>query len=189
MLAVCLFLLPGCFRLSDPFYAFKDISAEEPPGPEYSLLFGSIEVEGGLLSPSAVEQVVFRRVLPGGEEGWFYVTENVLFRAFQRRQMGNGFFVLALPPGTYELDRLESFGWITATRWRMSEGGRVASRFYVTRPGVYDLGAFRIASPDGPFGAQQISRVEPPDPEGRRAVLDGALKGTAWERALAGALP
>ena len=42
-LGSALALLPGCFRLSDPVYAFRSLGAAEPEDPGNSLLFGSLE--------------------------------------------------------------------------------------------------------------------------------------------------
>ncbi|HYO67483.1 MAG TPA: hypothetical protein VEU33_15515 [Archangium sp.] len=186
-LSACLLLLTcltGCFRLSDPFYHFKDITPEEPHGPEYSLVFGSVEVEGGFFSPDSVDSIYFRRMQPGGEPDYWYVGEMHLFRVFQNRAMRSGHFVIALPPGAYELDQLADSGIFYPTRFHLSEEAMPSSRFFVTRPGLYDLGTLRISSPRGLLGPYVISRVEGDDPQVRAALIQQVVKGTPWERFL-----
>ena len=186
-LSACLFLLTcltGCFRLSDPFYHFKDIRPAAPHGPEYSLVFGSVEVEGGVFSPDSVDSIYFRRLQAGGEPDFWYVGEMHLFRVFQNRSMRAGHFVIALPPGAYELEQLADSGFFYPTRFYMSEEVRPSSRFFVTRPGLYDLGILRISSPRGLFGPYVISRRNDEDPQVRAALIQEVVKGTAWERLL-----
>jgi hypothetical protein len=170
--------------LSDPFYHFKNITPEEPHGPEYSLVFGSVEVEGGFLSPDSVDSIYFRRLQAEGKPDYWYVGEMHLFRVFQHRPMRAGHFVIALPPGAYELEQLVDSGIFYPTRFYMSDEARPSSRFFVTRPGLYDLGTLRISSPRGLWGPYVISREDKEDPKVRAALIQQVVKGTAWERFL-----
>src|SRR5439155_16604714 len=70
----------GCFRLTDPFYAFKPLEAGEPPGPGYSLLFGTVEMSPGLFGAPRVDTVVLRQVGPGTRRTYWLASESVLFR-------------------------------------------------------------------------------------------------------------
>ncbi len=178
-LLVLLAGLSGCFRLTDPFYAFRHIEAGEPEGPENSLLFGTIEIEGGLFSPTDVDEVSFERVVP--ERRYPYASQNVLFRAFQPRAVERGHFVVELPPGVYELHEVRGSGGLgRPTRWVASEALKRQSRFFVTRPGIFDLGTLKLRS-EGLFDPYRLSRVDDVRAE-RLEVLVRAVRGTGWER-------
>jgi hypothetical protein len=179
--------LTSSCRLSDPVYLFRELSPAAPAGPEESLLYGSIEVTGFLSAP--ISSVYFRRVNPGGAGRSFeWVTEHGLFRVFQPRYLKDGHFVISLRPGVYELDRLESESLLFGrTVYTMNEASRVASRIYITRPAVYDVGTLRINAPEGWFESHKLeAKGDSYSPE-RLKRLRAAIQGTEWEkRPLAG---
>lgn len=177
----------SCFRLSDPVYVFRGLSAGAPAGPEESLLYGSIEVTGFFSAP--ITSVYFRRVNPGGAgRSYEWVTEHGLFRVFQPRYLKDGHFLMPLRPGVYELDRLESQSVLFGrTVYTMNEASRVASRIYITRPAVYDVGTLKINSPEGWFESHKLeAKGDSYSPERMKRLKD-AIQGTDWEkRPLAG---
>lgn len=174
-----LLLSTGCFRLSDPVYAFKGLRAPEPEHAGDSLVFGTVALEG--LFSGSVDTVVLRRASPRPGE-FTGVTEEFLFRVFQRRPMKDGSFVLTVEPGAYEIVELRGSGWISGRIIRFGEKARTASRFTVTRPGVYDMGILRLHSA-GTFGSYYEGVHERGDADPRHAqILREAIAGTSWER-------
>jgi hypothetical protein len=169
----------ACFRLSDPFYAAKSLRATEPPGDEYSLVFVTIQHEGGLFATD-IDAVYFRRVDPAARGHVFFTTDEFLFRVFDRRSVKDGHFLVQLSPGVYELDRLER----GRVRWLLGDSARVASRIYITRPGVYDLGTLRLDKPGWLGQYSLIAQGDAGSPERSRQLWD-AVKGTSWERLVA----
>lgn len=174
-----LLLSTGCFRLTDPVWAFKALRASDPEHPGDSLVFGTVVLEG--LFSGSVDSVVLRRASPRPGE-FTGVTEEFLFRVFQRRPMKDGSFVMTVEPGAYEIVELRGSGWISGRIIRFGEKARVASRFTVTRPGVYDLGILRLHSA-GTFGSHYEGVHERGDSDPRHAqILRDAVAGTSWER-------
>lgn len=169
----------ACFRLSDPIYALKPLRAAAPSGDEYSLVFLSIQHEGGLFATD-IDTVYFRRVDPSARGHVFWTTSEYLFRVFDTRSVKDGHFLIELSPGVYELDRLEN----GRTRWLLADDVRVASRIYVTRPGVYDLGTLRLES-SGWFGKYSLAAQGDAGSAERSRQLWDAVKGTSWERLVA----
>jgi hypothetical protein len=169
----------ACFRLSDPIYAGKPLRATEPPGDEYSLVFVTIQHEGGLFATD-IDTVYFRRVDPSARGHVFFTTDEFLFRVFDKRSVKDGHFLVQLSPGVYELDRLER----GQTRWLLSDSARVASRIYITRPGVYDLGTLRLDKPGWLDKFSLIAQGDAGSAERSRQLWD-AVKGTSWERLVA----
>ncbi len=170
----------GCLpRLSDPFFAFQDLGAPEVEEGR-SLVFGTIELESGLLGPGDVAAVVLHRVRPEHEPIERIATDRIPFRAFRTRQVKDGHFLLALEPGAYELFRIVGDG-LLAPELKTDEDGRRATRFTVTRPAIVDLGVIRIAPAPGLATYSMTFGAASPDP-GRAAVLKGAIAGTEWER-------
>lgn len=170
----------GCFRLTDPFYAFKSLEAGEPPGPGYSLLYGTVEMSQGLFGAPRVDTIVLRRVGPGSKRALYEASEGILFRAFRRRILKQGTFAIHVPVGVYELDHLESSGLGRPTLWPLNDETRVASRIYVLRPGVYDLGTLRITAPDGPFRPFHIESMGDAFSAPRHDALKALVAGTEW---------
>lgn len=179
VLALCAFSAAGCVpRLSDPFFAFRDLHAPEAE-PGQSLVFGTIQLESSLLGPGDVAAVVLKRVIPEQEEIQRVASKRLPFRAFRTRQVKDGHFVIALEPGAYELVRIVGDDWL-ATELAVDEDGRRAMRFTVTRPAVVDLGIVHLAP--SAFGSYAMTLRTPPADPGREAVLRAAVSGTAWER-------
>lgn len=175
-LLVLVFATPSCFRLSDPFYVQKPLRAPEPSHPAESLLFGTIEFEGNWFTASDLHSVWFNRVAPESNQPYSFVTRGTLFRVFQDRPIKDGHFVISLLPGMYELERLESFGWLfsSATVWKPTKDLREASRIYVTRPGIYDIGCFKIEN-------SKMSRARCSDPNRSDIIKNALLAGTRWQ--------
>lgn len=179
-------LLAACLpRLSDPVWAFKPLRAPEPRFEGETLVFGTIEFESGWIGPDDYLQVDLTRVRPSAEDFDRVLASKLLaFRVFRTRQVKGGHFLGTVEPGAYELRRLHGDD-LGRSILDMDEDGRRASRFTVTRPGIIDLGAFYMKR--GFLGASftmiPIPRAERPE---RMAVLREAVKGTHWERYLAG---
>jgi len=171
--------LGGCFfRLSDPIYAVKRLRAPEPPGDEYSLVFVTIQHEGGLFATD-VDTINFRRVDPSARGHIFFTTDEFLFRVFADRSVKDGHFLIQLTPGVYELDSLER----GRTRWLLDDSARVASRIYITRPSVYDLGTLRLEKPGWLSKYKLVAEGDAGSPERARQLRD-AVSGTSWEHLL-----
>jgi hypothetical protein len=166
----------ACFRLSDPIYAMKPLRAPESVGDEFSLVFLSIQREGGLFA-SDIDTVTFRRVDPPARGLTFWTTSEFLFRVFDTRTVKGGHFLIQLAPGVYEIDRLDAGG----THWLLADEARVATRIYVTRPGVYDLGTLRLDKPSF-FGKYGLAVQGDAGSAERSQQLWDAVKGTSWER-------
>lgn len=175
LLALCLVSHGACFRLSDPIYAMKPLRAAERVGDEFSLVFLSIQREGGLFV-SDIDTVTFRRVDPSARGFTFWTTSEFLFRVFETRSVKDGHVLIQLGPGVYELDRLDAGG----THWLLADEARVASRIYVTRPGVYDLGTLRLEK-SGLFGKYSLAAQGDAGSAERSRQLWDAVKGTSWE--------
>lgn len=179
LLLAALLLSSGCFRLTDPVWAFKALRAPDPERPGDSLVFGTVVLEG--IFAGSIDSVVLRRASPRPGE-FTGVTEAFLFRAFQRRPMKDGSFVMTLEPGAYEIVELRGSGWISGRIIRFGEKARTASRFTVTRPGIYDFGILRLHSA-GTFGSSYEGVHEPGDSDPHHAqILRDAIAGTSWER-------
>lgn len=179
-LALGALLSGGCIpRLSDPFFAFRDLGAPDAE-PGQSLVFGTIEIESSLFGPGDVATVIVKRVRPEQDEIRRVATERLPFRAFRARQVKDGHFVVALEPGAYELHQILCDDWM-GSELELDEDGKRATRFTVTRPGIVDLGTLHVAS--APGLATYAMTVRPPsnDPE-RAAALRAAITGTPWER-------
>ena len=166
----------ACLRLSDPIYAVKPLRADEPLGAEYSLVFVSIQHEGGLFATD-IDTIYFRRVDPAARGHVFFTTDEFLFRVFEKRSVKDGNFLVHLSPGVYELDRLERGN----TRWLLGDSARVASRIYITRPGVYDLGTLRLEKAGWLSNYSLVAQGDAGSAE-RSQQLWSAVKGTSWER-------
>jgi hypothetical protein len=173
----------GC-RLSDPVYALKDIRAAEPSRAGKSLLFGTIVVEEWMAGD--LDSVTLAKLGPGGERSYHGVNRVNLFRAFFPRSMKDGSFVMEIDPGLYELDSFSTSGWGKPHSWEAATDARPHTRILVTRPGVYDLGTLRVQRANGVFSGYGFERTNETTPE-RRAVLERAIAGTAWQRLLAAA--
>lgn len=169
--------LGGCFfRLSDPIYAGKPLRAPERTGDEYSLVFVTIQHEGGLFATD-VDTLYFRRVDPPARGDVFYISDEFLFRVFHDRTVKDGHFLVQLSPGVYELDTLQR----GQTRWLLDDSARVASRIYITRPSVYDLGTLRLDKPGWLSRYKLVAQGDAGSPERTRQLWD-AVSGTPWER-------
>jgi hypothetical protein len=171
--------LGACFRLSDPIYAMKSLRAAEPPGDEYSLVFLTIQREGGLFAQD-IDTVYFRRADPAARGGLMWTTSEFLFRVFDTRTVKDGHFLIHLPPGVWELDRLVS----GRTYWLLSDDARISSRIYITRPGVFDLGTLRLDKPSF-FSKYNLAAQGDAGSAERSRQLWDAVKGTTWERLVA----
>jgi hypothetical protein len=174
-----LLLATGCIpRLSDPFFAFRDLGAPEAR-PGESLVFGTIEIESSLFGPGDVATVILKRVRPVQDEIQRVASERLPFRAFRARQVKDGHFLVALEPGAYELHRILFDDW-TGSEMELDEDGKRATRFTVTRPGVVDLGLLHLAPAPG-LAAYAMTARPSTDPK-RAAQLRAAIAGTPWER-------
>jgi hypothetical protein len=107
----------------------------------------------------------------------FWATDEFLFLVFEKRSVKDGHFLVHLSPGVYELDRLER----GRTRWLLGDSTRVASRIYITRPGVYDLGTLRLDKPGWLGKYSLVAQGDAGSPERSRQLWD-AVRGTSWER-------
>ena len=168
---------------SAPFYAAKPLTAVDPEDEGLSLVFGSVEIvhAGFSFADSEPSELEFRRLVPYGRELYYTISDNRLFKAFHPRQVKDGYFIAYLPPGAYELDYLAG----SRTTWNISDESSVHSRFYVTRPGIYDIGIIRLTEPYPFLPTFTLEFVRPPATRERRDVLRGAVAGTRWAEAVA----
>jgi hypothetical protein len=180
-LALAALAAGGCIpRLSDPFFAFKGLGAPDAE-PGRSLVFGTIELESGLLGPGDVTSVILTRVRPTQEPIRRIASDRIPFRAFRARQVKDGHFLLALEPGAYELSRIVGDALLMPDELAVDEDGRRASRFAITRPAVVDLGVIRIAPGVG-LGAYSMNLGAPTTDPARERLLRETIAGTPWER-------
>jgi hypothetical protein len=173
LLSLVLLGAAGC-RLSDPIYAMKPLHASEPPRPEYSLLLVTVKNDTGWLFTRSIDTIYFQRVDPGGRWTQFYTTESYIFRVFGDRMAKDGHFLVRLPPGVYELTRMDQ----GRTHYLLQENARVSSRIHITEPGLYDLGTLWIRT-----GPKLEAAGDALSPE-RQKLLQDAIHGTQWERLL-----
>jgi len=185
LLALLLLAWPsaGCFRLSDPFYAVKDIHADEPEEQGSSLIFGTIYVDQ--TGSGDLNTVNFERIGPEGTRSNWGTNRVNLFRVFFRRTMKDGNFLMEVGPGLYEMTGFSTSGWGQPQTWNAKEEVRKNLRILVTRPGIYDLGSIRVAHESGgQYDSYAMERTADNSPE-RMAVLRNAIAGTAWEHVFA----
>jgi len=178
--------LSGClFRLSDPVYAFQRLEAEEPPGPEYSLLLVTVRSDPGLLGTPEFFSLWFRRVDPNGKTAPSVgASSQKWFRAFRPRTVKDGNFLILAPPGVYELRTMLDSGFLGQEQiWHVSGDAGVASRIHITRPGIYDLGTLRVTAQSLMQSATLVSMGDAFSPE-RVALLRDAVRGTSWEKVM-----
>jgi hypothetical protein len=180
-LALLATVLPGCFRLSDPFYAFKSLSADAPESPGEALVFGTIECTGTWTS---IDTVHLRRVRPFPADGLVGTTEALVYRAFRNRTMKDGNFTMTLAPGVYEVVLFTGGHWGNAASFHLAEDVQRATRFQVTRPGVYDLGIVTVETSAFSSRGTMSFRRGGDDPA-RRSTIQKVAEGTEWERYLA----
>ena len=171
----------GCLRLTDPFYSFKPLEAGVPPAPRYSLLYGTVQMPYPRFGPP-LDTVVLRQLEPGDRRAYWKVSEARIFRAFRRRALRDGSFLFLLPPGVYELERVESSSLGQTTVWLVREETRVQSRITITRPGVYDLGTLRLTAPEGLSGPFHVESLGDAGSAMRQDVLRALLRGTPWAK-------
>ena len=171
----------GCFRLSDPVYVMQDVHAQEPSEPGRSLIFGTIVVDE--FAAGDLDIVTLAKVGPGTERGHRGTNRVSLFRAFYRRSMKDGNFIIEVEPGIYELESFTTSGYMQPRTWTARDEARQGTRIVVTRPGIYDIGTLRIAlGQTGMFERNyNIERVTTPSPE-RQAVLQKAIADTYWAK-------
>ncbi len=176
----------GCFfRFSDPTYTFKELEADEPPGPEFSLLMVTVKSDPGLLGTPEFFSLWFRRVDPHGSQTPLVgASSKQWYRALRPRTVKNGHFLIMLPPGVYELEAMRDVGFLgREMTWHVSGDAKIQSRIHITRPGIYDLGTLRVTS--GSFTQPAMLAA---DGDGfsaeRLSVLRAAVKGKSWERYL-----
>jgi hypothetical protein len=183
--AVMLVSLTGCFRLSDPVFAFKPLEAEEPPGPEYSLLFVTVLSSPGLLGTPEFYHLQFVRVDPHGKDtGGVGASTMRSFRVFRRRVAKDGHFMILVPPGVYELESMAERGFLGASQnWFVSGDARVASRIHITRPGIYDLGTLTVVSGSWTTPSTIVAEGDAFSDK-RLEILAHAVRGTSWEKLL-----
>ena len=187
-LAALLVGLMGCFRLSDPVFAFKPLEAEDPPGLEYSLLFVTVLSTPGLLGTPEFFNVTFDRVDPHGKDTDGVQGSTVRpFRVFRRRLAKDGHFLILAPPGVYELSSMAERGFLGAQQgWWVSGDARLASRIHITRPGIYDLGTLKVVDGSWTTPSKIIAEGDAFSEE-RLQILAAAVRGTSWEKLLEGA--
>ena len=172
----------GCLRITDPIYFGKPLRPDEPPASNYSLVLVSIE---GPDSFESFDTIVFRRPDPDVGVGYFYKSSAFIYRVFSRRGVKDGHFLIALPPGVYELERLQSRSWLTGVvRYTVSDKSRPSTRIYVTRPGIYDLGTLEIRS-NGWTRPFEIAAMGDRGSRQRLGLLREAIRGTGWEARVA----
>jgi len=172
-------LSAGCFRLSDPFYAFKEIRANEPDKEHTSLIFGTIVVDHA--GSGDLASVDLEKIGPGTEHTFIDTNRVNLFRVFFRRTMKNNNFVMEVAPGLYQVSSFSTGIWGGQGQiWRAKPEAAAAMRILVTRPGVYDIGPIHVMRASG---ENQYEMVLSPDKSPQRMeVLRQAIAGTAWER-------
>lgn len=174
--AICATLATAC-RLSDPVFALKDLRADEPHHDDRSLVFGTIDLASW--GTGDVDAVVLQKIGPAAERSSVAASRAIAYRVFRQRHLKNGHFVVQVPPGQYELSGLVSSGWGRPIIWSLQEGKLERPRVIVTRPGVYDMGAWRVERTERTSFV--VTGVEAPSPE-REAILRSAVAGTSWER-------
>ncbi len=180
LVALLVAVLPGC-RLSDPFYAFKSLTTDAPESPGEALVFGSLECTGTWTS---IDTVHLRRVRPFPVDGFVGTTETLIYRAFRNRTMKDGNFTMTLAPGVYEVVLFTGGHWGNGASFHLAEDVQRATRFQVTRPGVYDLGIVTVeTSAFSSRGTMSFRRAG--DDPGRRAAIRKAAEGSEWARLLA----
>jgi hypothetical protein len=186
-MAVMLVSLTGCFRFSDPVFAFKPLEAEEPPGPEYSLLFVTVLSSPGLFGTPEFYSLWFARVDPHGKEAEGAgggASSHRWYRAFRPRVVKDGHFMILVPPGAYELDTMAEAGFLGASQvWRVRGDARIGSRIQITRPGIYDLGTLKVMSGSWTTPASIVAEGDAFS-EQRLEILGRAVRGTSWEKLL-----
>ena len=175
----------GCFRISDPVFAFKPLQAEEPPGAEYSLLFVTVLSSPGLFGTPEFYSLWFVRVDPHGKEAeGVGASSHRWYRAFRPRVVKDGHFMILVPPGVYELDTMAEQGFLGAEQvWRVGGEARIASRIHITRPGIYDLGTLKVVSGSWTTPSTIVADDDAFSPE-RLEILGQAVRGTSWEKLL-----
>jgi hypothetical protein len=178
-LAVVLGASSGCgFRLSDGFYAFKDIHADEPSREGRSLIIGTIVVESWMAGD--LDSVSLIKFGPGERRSHVGADQENLFRVFRPRAIKDGHFIVEVPPGLYEVERFVTSRLGRVHRWSANDEARRNTRIVVTRPGVYDLGTIRVVRGDGAEAGYGMERLN--DNRGaRRVVFARALAGTKWQ--------
>jgi hypothetical protein len=182
LLAAAVALLPACFRLSDPVYAFRSLRAPEPSAAGNSLLFGSLEITALV---GHIDTVKFRRVSPRAPgEHYPTATERNIYRVFRPRTMKDGHFLVEVPPGVYEIDGMVGGIWGQDAVFLATGDARVGTRIVVAQPGVYDLGVVRVEA--GAFSTQGTLVLVGRGGSERQALLREAVAGTEWERFLPG---
>jgi hypothetical protein len=173
-------LLPGCFRLSDPFYAFKSLSADAPESPGEALVFGTLEMTGTF---DSIDTVLLRRVRPFPVDRFVGTTDTLVYRAFRNRTMKDGNFTMTLAPGVYEVVRFTGGYWGGSTNYILGENVQRATRFQITRPGVYDLGIVTLETSTFSSHGKMSFRAGGDDPT-RRAKISKVAEGTEWAKFL-----
>jgi hypothetical protein len=174
-------LAGGCFRLSDPVYAMQDIRAQEPSEPGRSLIFGTIVVAE--FAAGDLDVVTLAKVGPGTERSHRGTNRVSLFRAFLRRSMKDGNFIIEVEPGIYELESFTTSGWMQPRTWTARDQARQGTRVVVTRPGIYDIGTLRVALGQSSMfeRSYNIEHITAPSPE-RWGVLQRAIADTRWAK-------
>ncbi len=177
--ALCGVSAAGCFRLSDPYYVTQDIQAQEPSEAGRSLIFGTIVVDE--FAAGDLDIVTLTKVGPGTERGHRGTNRVSLFRAFFRRSMKDGNFIIEVEPGIYELESFTTSGWMQPRTWTARDEARLGTRVVVTRPGIYDIGTLRVALGQTSMFERtySIERISAPSAE-RQAVLRKAIADTRW---------
>jgi hypothetical protein len=175
----------GC-RLSDPIYRKQPLRAVEPYDPSQSLIFGSVDVQD--VAPGAEFATLhFRRLAPTGPHPENFVSGYVLYRVLTLRAVRDGFFVARVLPGMYEVQSVGVFPPTGGHRYFQVRAPPGSPFFYVTSPGIYDLGHLVVRQQPGSTAEPYLLEVEAPtaDRAGaaeRAAKLREAVKGTAWEQ-------
>ena len=157
----------------------QDIRAQEPSEAGRSLIFGTIVVDE--FAAGDLDIVSLAKVGPGTERGHRGTNRLSLFRAFTRRSMKDGNFIIEVEPGIYELESFSTSGWMNPRTWTARDDVRRGTRVVVTRPGIYDIGTLRVAlgQSRGFERTYDVARSLASNPE-RQAVLQKAIAGTRW---------